>query len=91
MISNYKPMNLIRLRYSGTEIPCKPTHSSLLQALVMHQVTLEFQCCSGYCGTCRLQLLSGEVKYNQKPLAFIQHGEILPCCCLPVEDIELKL
>lgn len=92
-ISSYKIADmLIWLRQHGsTALICCGTHSSLLDALEAHQVPVEFQCRSGYCGICHLRLLVGQVKYHQEPLAFVSHGEILPCCCLPVNDIELEL
>ncbi|ABF14342.1 class I ribonucleotide reductase maintenance protein YfaE [Candidatus Palibaumannia cicadellinicola] len=73
------------------QLNCESRHQSLLDTLEMHLVPVEFQCRSGYCGTCRLRLIDGKVKYNLEPLAFVHHGEILPCCCLPVENIKLAL
>ncbi|AIN47303.1 class I ribonucleotide reductase maintenance protein YfaE [Candidatus Palibaumannia cicadellinicola] len=84
-------ITLIRLRQYNTQVPCESIHRSLLDALEMHLVPVEFQCRSGYCGACRLRLLDGKVKYNLEPLAFIHRGDILPCCCLPIENIELEL
>jgi ferredoxin len=52
---------------------------------------VEYQCRSGYCGACRLKLVKGDVVYRQPPLAFINDGEILPCCCMPLTDIELEI
>lgn len=82
---------VITLRHIGTQLSCDAAHRSLLDALEANKVQVEFQCRSGYCGSCRMRLLQGEVRYLETPLAFIQRGEILPCCCLPVEDIELEL
>lgn len=92
-IFSYKMADiLIWLRQGvSTVLPCRESHSSLLDVLEAHQVSVEFQCRSGYCGACRLRLLVGKVKYHQEPLAFVGHGEILPCCCLPVDDVELEL
>ena len=52
---------------------------------------VEFQCREGYCGSCRMRLLKGEVDYAETPLAFIQQGEILPCCCKARGEIEIEL
>ncbi|HEY0209869.1 class I ribonucleotide reductase maintenance protein YfaE [Acerihabitans sp.] len=82
---------MITLRLDGARLTCESRHGSLLDALEAHQVPVESQCRSGYCGACRLRLARGQVRYHHTPLAFIQPGEILPCCCLPVEDIELEL
>ncbi|MGL5728871.1 MAG: class I ribonucleotide reductase maintenance protein YfaE [Plesiomonas sp.] len=63
---------------------------SLLEALEQAQYFPEFQCRSGFCGVCRIRLLHGKVTYQQEPLAFIASDEILPCCCIPVSDIEIE-
>ncbi|UIM99776.1 class I ribonucleotide reductase maintenance protein YfaE [Yersinia ruckeri] len=82
---------IINLRTSGTQVPYSDNGSSLLEALEHYQIAVEYQCRSGYCGSCRTRLLRGEVCYQQQPLAFIQDGDILPCCCTPVGDIELEM
>ncbi len=82
---------IVSLRPLGTQLACEAGHRSLLEALEAHKIAVEFQCRSGYCGSCRLRLVQGRVKYLQTPLAFIQPGDILPCCCIPLEDIELEL
>lgn len=81
----------ITLRSSGAQLACTEQHPSLLDALESHRINVEYQCRSGYCGACRLRLLKGKVAYRQTPLAFIHQDEILPCCCLPLEDVELDL
>ncbi|MEA9389177.1 class I ribonucleotide reductase maintenance protein YfaE [Acerihabitans sp. TG2] len=82
---------IVSLHFLGTQLACGEGCLSLLEALEAHQVAVESQCRSGYCGACRLRLLSGQVTYRQTPLAFIKPGEILPCCCLPKGNIELAL
>lgn len=81
----------ITLRATGTQLACPEGKTCLLDVLELHDVAVEYQCRSGYCGACRLTLLKGKVTYHQQPLAFINHGEILPCCCIPVTDIELEV
>ena len=62
-------------------------HETLLQGLERTGHAVEYQCKSGYCGACRLKLLSGSVSCAQRPMAFIADGEILPCCCQVKTDI----
>ncbi len=81
---------VVTLRTSGAQLEYPDQENSLLEMLERHQIEVEYQCRSGYCGACRLRLLRGEVTYLQPPLAFIQPGEILPCCCVPLTDIELE-
>ncbi|EIM8481588.1 2Fe-2S ferredoxin-like protein [Serratia marcescens] len=82
---------IVTLRAAGTQLSCPNSESCLLDVLEMHDVQVEYQCRSGYCGACRLKLVKGEVAYRQQPLAFINAGEILPCCCMPLTDIELEM
>ncbi|MFC3339706.1 class I ribonucleotide reductase maintenance protein YfaE [Paracandidimonas soli] len=54
---------------------------TLLEGLERTGHDVEYQCRSGYCGMCRLELMDGEVSYASPPLAFVGPNEILPCCC----------
>ncbi|MBX4181067.1 class I ribonucleotide reductase maintenance protein YfaE [Sodalis sp. CWE] len=85
---------IVYLRCRGISFPYEGgVRSSLLELLLAHQIAVEFQCLSGFCGSCRLRLNagSGQVKYYKEPLAFVNRKEILPCCCFPLDDIELEL
>ena len=84
-------MNRITLRITGAQLLCEEEHPSLLATLESHQVAVEYQCREGYCGSCRTRLIAGEVKWLTEPLAFIQPGEILPCCCQAQGDIEIEM
>lgn len=66
-------------------------HRSLLEALEAQKHQVNYQCREGYCGACRCKLLSGSVSYINEPLAFVRKGEILPCCSVPITDIEIEL
>ncbi|AWK15383.1 class I ribonucleotide reductase maintenance protein YfaE [Candidatus Fukatsuia symbiotica] len=81
----------INLHQSGSQLDYPVDSNNLLEALEQHQIAVEYQCRSGYCGTCRLVLLKGEVDYLTQPLALIQEGEILPCCCKPRGDIAIEI
>ncbi|KPN74831.1 MULTISPECIES: class I ribonucleotide reductase maintenance protein YfaE [Neisseria] len=62
---------------------------TLLEGLERTGHEVEYQCRSGYCGSCRVKILSGRVEYDDFPLAFVAPGEILPCCCRVTEAVEL--
>ena len=62
---------------------------NLLDALEQTGHDVSYQCRHGYCGSCRVALLSGRVDYAEPPLAFLHEGEILPCCCRVKEDISI--
>ena len=62
---------------------------TLLEGLERTGHKVEYQCRSGYCGSCRLKILEGSVTYRIPPLAFLGRDEILPCCCCVEENISL--
>lgn len=66
-------------------------NETLLEGLERVGVQVEYQCRSGYCGACRTRLLAGQIHYQFTPLAHLNPGEILPCCCVPCGQIELDL
>ncbi|AIR06744.1 CDP-6-deoxy-L-threo-D-glycero-4-hexulose-3-dehydrase reductase [Cedecea neteri] len=84
-------MSRITLSITGAQLMSEEEHPSLLAALESHKVCVEYQCREGYCGSCRTRLLAGEVQWLTEPLAFIQPGEILPCCCKARGDIEIEM
>lgn len=64
---------------------------TLLEALERHNLHVNFHCREGYCGACRCKLVQGEISYLNEPLAFVRKGEFLPCCSVPVTDIEIEI
>ncbi|MFD0966422.1 class I ribonucleotide reductase maintenance protein YfaE [Seminibacterium arietis] len=64
---------------------------SILENLERHGIHHEYQCRSGYCGSCRAKIKKGEISYQEKPLAFLNQDEILLCCSQAIEDLELDL
>ena len=64
---------------------------SLLHCLESQKIDVAYQCREGYCGACRATLVSGNVKYNEEPLAFVRDGEILLCCSKPNGNISINL
>ncbi|MDG2916711.1 class I ribonucleotide reductase maintenance protein YfaE [Bisgaard Taxon 10/6] len=65
--------------------------TSLLETLEANNVRHEYQCRSGYCGSCRTKIKKGKVSYKETPLAFVNSDEILLCCCQLESDVELEL
>lgn len=82
---------MIALSSSGQWLEFPKDADTLLEALERHEVVIEYQCRSGYCGSCRCRMIKGQVNYRQLPLAFLNESEILPCCCVPASDIELDI
>ena len=64
---------------------------TLLQALEAKKVTTFSECRNGFCGACKTKINCGEVRYISEPIAELQQGECLPCCCVPETDLDLDL
>ena len=74
-----------------TEIVQTDPSSNLLNTLQKNGVEMLYHCKEGFCGACRCKLKSGSISYLNEPLAFVRKGEILTCCSIPNEDIEIEL
>jgi ferredoxin len=80
------------INVQGKEIGFKDTEQTLLECLENNDVKIDYHCRDGFCGACRVTLTAGEINYPKgEPLAFVGENEILPCCCVPVTDIKLKI
>lgn len=64
---------------------------NLLDSLLAQDVPIHYQCREGYCGNCRVQLLQGNVHYTLEPIAWLNEGEILTCCCIPKTHLKIKV
>ncbi|MDP7591230.1 MAG: class I ribonucleotide reductase maintenance protein YfaE [Litorilituus sp.] len=65
---------------------------TLLECLEKENIEVHYHCRDGFCGACRVTLISGEVHYPKgEPLACVGDNEILPCCCVPVTDVSLEI
>lgn len=64
---------------------------NLLDALLDSGHEIAYQCRGGYCGACRVQAVSGQVTYDELPLAHLNNDEILPCCCRVSEPLKLAV
>ncbi|ORM69228.1 YcbX family protein [Pantoea rwandensis] len=60
----------------------------LLEQLEMQGFRIPYSCRAGICGSCKITLVSGEVKALKKS-AVREDGTILSCSCIPAGDIEL--
>lgn len=68
-------------------------NTSLLFILEKNNIKIDYQCRSGYCGICRIQLIYGQVSYliKQPMAALFKKKEIFPCCCKPNGNIIIKI
>ena len=89
---NLMPDLTPKITVQGKEVCFNNKKQTLLECLEKHDVEVHYHCRDGFCGACRVTLLSGEINYPQgEPLAFVGDNEILPCCCVPVTDISLLI
>ncbi|GAB2684652.1 class I ribonucleotide reductase maintenance protein YfaE [Aliiglaciecola sp. 3_MG-2023] len=76
----------------GDHPPILTDHSdTILESLEKQNIEVHYHCREGFCGACRSKLISGEVDYKTDPLAYIDDDEFLPCCCIALGDIKIKL
>lgn len=68
-----------------------PPDTTLLTALEAANINIHYHCREGFCGACRTKLIEGEVEYTTDPLAFIDDDEILPCCCVALCPLKIKV
>ncbi|MFK8773662.1 2Fe-2S iron-sulfur cluster-binding protein [Aeromonas caviae] len=64
--------------------------NTIWHSLTEQGAQVDRQCGQGYCGACKVKLISGEVRYTTEPLAFIGKGEALSCCSVPVSECEVQ-
>lgn len=81
----------VTLAENSQRIEYSPGCPSILHCLESQKIDVAYQCREGYCGACRATLVSGNVKYNEEPLAFVRDGEILLCCSKPNGNISINL
>ena len=81
--------NIIKIMEGFSFIP--RSELNLLEALESQKVEVDYQCREGFCGSCQVQLLEGEIEYTSEPIAFIPEGRILPCCCHAKSDLTIEI
>ncbi len=81
--------NIVKIQDGYSFLP-RP-EATLLEALEAENIAMEYQCRQGYCGSCQIKLIAGDVEYHKQPLAFVQEDHILPCCCHASSDVTVQL
>ena len=74
---------------SGTQVPCD-AETTVLDAAVAAGMAFTSSCEQGMCGTCKSDLISGDVEMNHaggiRPKE-VAAGRFLPCCSTPLSDL----
>ena len=81
--------HIIKIQDAFSFMPRKELN--LLEALEAQEVEVDYQCREGFCGSCRVQLIEGDIEYEQEPIAFVPDGHILPCCCRAQSDLTIRI
>lgn len=66
----------------------------LLTQAEQQGMTLPWSCRAGICGSCKQQLVSGEVEQPPAPALSAterEAGIVLACCCVPLTDVVLEI
>lgn len=94
MYSSKKHEVQYKASVNGVIISVNP-HQTLLNAALQNQIAIKHKCRVGACGSCKCQLLSGQVTTN-KDCAYIlsedemANGTILACQTLLLSDIQIQ-
>ena len=85
-------MNMAVMVTLGLERIALKKGETLLEGLERSGLAVvEQQCSQGYCGSCRMRVISGDIDYPAgKPLAYVSRGEVLACCAVPTSDLLLE-
>lgn len=73
----------VQFAESSKEARWTPASGSLLELAEARGLNPEFSCRGGSCGSCRTQVLEGEVSYMSPPAFKTAPGEALICCAMP--------
>ena len=83
---------IYKITVQNNEVPVLPDHKTVLDSLEAADIETHSHCRDGFCGVCRVTLISGEIHYpNGEPLAYVGDDEILPCCCIASSDLCLGI
>lgn len=84
----------VEFRDSGKTVEWDDRFSNILELAQEAGVEIETDCEQGFCGTCKVKLLSGEVDMEADDgldAADLEQNMILPCVAIPRTDLVLKI
>ncbi len=67
---------------------------TLLQCACNNHIDLNYRCAAGYCGCCKVKLVSGQVFLDHSggiSREEIDSGFILACCAYPRSDVAIEM
>ncbi|WP_419207484.1 2Fe-2S iron-sulfur cluster-binding protein [Photobacterium leiognathi subsp. mandapamensis] len=66
--------------------------ATLLEQAENAGITMDYSCRAGFCGACKVTLVSGDVEQPDVPALSQQdreQGKVLACCCVPKNDLTI--
>jgi ferredoxin-NADP reductase len=67
------------------------TGATILEIAEQNQISIDFGCRVGNCGTCSIAIRKGSVKYDESHDADVEEGSCLACIARPASDLVLDL
>ncbi len=81
---------VVAFELSGKTLEWEPRYSNLLELAEANGIEIECGCRAGNCGSCEVEILSGEVEYVVEPGAVPDEGACLLCVTVPRTDLSLN-
>jgi len=84
---------MIEFRDSGKTVEWDDSYENILDLAEANGIDIESNCLIGVCGTCKVELLSGEVDMEQDEGLEDEDRDnnmILPCVSIPLTDVVIK-
>lgn len=84
---------IVEFKKSGKMVEWEDRFESILELAEEHGIEIDSDCQQGFCGTCKTELLSGEVHMEVTDGLGdeeIEQKMILPCVSIPTTDVVLN-
>ncbi len=81
---------IVAFELSGKTLEWEPKYGNLLEFAEANGIEIECGCRAGNCGSCEVEISSGEVEYVVEPGAVPDEGACLMCVAAPKTDLSLK-
>lgn len=82
---------MVTFSHSGQSVAWDPTFKNILEFAEAQGLMPDSSCRSGICQTCMVDLVEGEVAYDEDPIVPPPEGSILICQAKPVGDVVIDL
>jgi ferredoxin len=80
----------VTFSFTDETLPWTGEYPTILKLAEAYHIPISAGCEYGDCGTCLIDLLSGEVEYLHATGITPERGTCLPCSCRPKTSVELR-